>query len=199
LANPTTAMLRLFLAGFIVALAETGAANAGPYEDGVDAYSRSDYATALMLWRPLAEHGNALAETQLGLMYFAGRGVSQDYAQALNWYRLAAGQGDANAEFYLGEMYFGGQGVPRDAAQAVRWYLLAANQGLVWAEGNLGYMYATGQGVERDYVQALVWFNLAAAGGDTTAVQNGQLAAAQLTPAELVEAEHLTRAWKPVR
>ena len=199
MANATTAMLRRLLGGFLVTVALIQAASAGPYEDGVDAYARSDYAAALALWRPLAEHGDGLAETQLGLMYFAGRGVAQDYAQALQWYRLAADQGDANAEFYLGVMYFGGQGVPRDATQAVKWYLLAANQGLVWAEGNLGYMYATGQGVERDYVQALVWFNLAAAGGDTTAVQNGQLAAAQLTMAELIEAEHLTREWKPAR
>ena len=35
-------------------------ANAGPYEDGVAAYNRGDYATALKIWRPFAEKGDAI-------------------------------------------------------------------------------------------------------------------------------------------
>ena len=31
------------------------AAVSGPFEDGLDAYDSGDYATALELWRPLAE------------------------------------------------------------------------------------------------------------------------------------------------
>jgi hypothetical protein len=48
----------------MTALAET--AVAGPFEDGVAAYQRGDYATALRLLRPLAEHGNANAQFNLG-------------------------------------------------------------------------------------------------------------------------------------
>ena len=35
-------------------------------EDGLAAYERGDYATALRLWRPLAEQGNALRQKILG-------------------------------------------------------------------------------------------------------------------------------------
>jgi uncharacterized protein len=60
-----------------------GAAIAGPLEDGQAAYRRGDYATELALLRPLADQGNAVAQTGLGWMYEYGHGVPQDYAEAL--------------------------------------------------------------------------------------------------------------------
>ena len=53
-----------------------GTAIAGPFEDGVVAYNRGDYATALRLWRPLAEQGDTKAQFNLGLMYKNGEGVT---------------------------------------------------------------------------------------------------------------------------
>ena len=55
-------MLKQFVAGVAVAVMLTGVAVAGPFEDGVAAYDRGDYATALRLWRPLAEEGNPDAQ-----------------------------------------------------------------------------------------------------------------------------------------
>lgn len=46
----------------------SGVASAGPLEDAVAAYQRQDYATALKLWRPLADKGNADAQFRLGVM-----------------------------------------------------------------------------------------------------------------------------------
>lgn len=45
----------------IVALLMSGAAPAvaGPLEDGFAAYNKGDYATALRLWRALADQGDA--------------------------------------------------------------------------------------------------------------------------------------------
>ena len=63
---------------------------AGPYEDGAVAYASGDYATALRLWRPLAEQGFAEAQHKLGVMYDTGRGVPQNYVQAHMWFNLAA-------------------------------------------------------------------------------------------------------------
>ncbi|MSO74665.1 MAG: sel1 repeat family protein, partial [Alphaproteobacteria bacterium] len=91
---------------------------AGPYEDANAAYERSDYATALKLWRPLAEQGDADAQYKLGWMYRDGQGVLQDYAEAARWYRKAADQGDAWAQTNLGWMYNHGQGVAQDHAEA---------------------------------------------------------------------------------
>ncbi len=59
------------------------AAGAAPYEEGVVAYASGDYATALRLWRPLAEQGEAYAQHNLGVMYRDGEGVPQDYAEAV--------------------------------------------------------------------------------------------------------------------
>ncbi|MBM3522441.1 MAG: SEL1-like repeat protein, partial [Alphaproteobacteria bacterium] len=82
----------------LLALAAAAApATAGPFEDGLEAASRGDYAEALKLWRPLAEQGNAYAQYNLGVMYDNGWGVAQDYAEAERWYRLAADQGNARA------------------------------------------------------------------------------------------------------
>jgi len=66
---------------------------AGDLQAGVEAYNRGDYATALKEWRPLAEQGDALAQYNLGVMYFMGRGVPQDNVQAHMWLNLAAAQG----------------------------------------------------------------------------------------------------------
>ena len=121
------AMIRIVL--ILVMLFLAGPVAAGPLEDGWAAYQRQDYATALLLWRPLAEQGKAIVQSLLGLMYAHGHGVPQDYVQAAKWYRLAAEQGHALSQGVLGEMYEHGRGVPQDYVQAAKWYRLAAEQG----------------------------------------------------------------------
>jgi TPR repeat protein len=74
-----------------VFLTMAGAAVAGSFEDGEAAYQRQDYATALQLWRPLADQGSAKAQYGLGGMYYKGQGVAQNHAEAMKWYRFAAG------------------------------------------------------------------------------------------------------------
>ena len=60
-------------------------------------------------------------------------------------------------------------------------------------------MYANGRGVPQDYVQAHMWFNLAASRriGESRerTVENRDLAADELTPAALNEAQRLAREW----
>ena len=68
------------------------------YNKGWEAYNSGDYATALREWRPFAEQGDAVAQSNLGAMYYNGQGVSQDYKTALKWYTLAAEQGDVSAQ-----------------------------------------------------------------------------------------------------
>ena len=83
-------MLKRILTGFVLTVMLTGAATAGPSEEGWAAFERGDYATALRLWRPLAAQGNAFAQSNLGFMYDTGQGVPQDYVQAHMWADLAA-------------------------------------------------------------------------------------------------------------
>ena len=58
-------------------------AHAADFDAGVNAYQRGDYATALRIFRQLADQGNAKAQHNLGLMYSKGQGVTQDYAEAM--------------------------------------------------------------------------------------------------------------------
>ncbi len=53
------------------------------YEEGLEAYRRGDYETALKEFRPLAEQGFASSQFNLGLMYARGQGVAQDYVQPI--------------------------------------------------------------------------------------------------------------------
>ncbi len=107
------------------------------FDAGLAAYNRRDFATALRLFQPLADQGDASAEFNIGQMHYAGQRVSQDFAAAASWYRKAADQGFASSQFTLGTMYENGQGVPRDNATAVTWYRKAADQGYASAQSAL--------------------------------------------------------------
>ena len=102
---------------------------AGPLEDAVAAYNSGDYATALRLYRPLADKGDVTAQTNVGVMYYNGQGAWQDYAEALKWFRLAAGHGSAYAQLNLAVMYRDGHGVQQDYMAAYRLFSFSAAQG----------------------------------------------------------------------
>ena len=161
-----TSSIRCVVLGIALALGLFSAAVAGPLEDGKAARERGDYAAALRLLRPLAEGGNAEAQSHLGGMYSDGQGVGQDYVQAVNWFRKAAEQGRARSQGRLGSMYEFGLGVPQNYVQALNWYRKSADQGDARSQGNLGRMYEGGYGVPQDYVQALSWYRKAADQGD---------------------------------
>ncbi len=180
-------------------------AHAADLSEGQKASRRGDYATALRIYRQLADQGNAKAQASLGFIYAKGQGVAQDYAAAVKWFRKAANQGDASAQFNLGIMYLIGQGVALDFAEAVRWYHKAANQGHARAQGELGFMYSKGFGVTQDYVQAHMWYNIAAAQGKKLTAAQIPLPgprdyrdslAKLMTPAQIAEAQRLAREWK---
>jgi hypothetical protein len=78
------------------------------------AYQNGNYAAALQLSRPLADQGDARAQSTLGLIYYGGRGVPQDDNEAVKWFRRAADQDDVFGNFYLGVMFADGRGVPQD-------------------------------------------------------------------------------------
>jgi TPR repeat protein len=165
-------LFKSLLAGLVLALCLFGTAAADPFDDGLAAFKREDYAAALALWRPLAEQGDPSAQGNLGFLYEEGHGVPKDYVQAAAWYRKAADQGLAYAQGNLGFLYEKGHGVPQDYVQAVAWYRKAADQGDAYAQSNLGIMYENGRGVPQDYVQAVAWYRKAADQGDADAQEN---------------------------
>lgn len=100
-------------------------AQAQSFRQGIAAFQRQDYARASRIFIPLAERGNAPAQTYLGLLFETGRGVPQNYTEAAMWYRRAAEQGDSRAQYSLGLLYDRGQGVPRDIVEASKWLNLS--------------------------------------------------------------------------
>jgi TPR repeat protein len=164
---------------------------AGPFEDGVAAYLRGDYATALQILRPLADQGIAAAQYNLGVMYAEGKGVQQDYTEAVKWYRKAADQNLAIAQSNLGSLYSDGHGVPQDCAEAMKWYRRAADASDPSAQS-------------RDYLQAHKWYSLALsslpswqAGLRAEIIKSRDSVEANMTPEQIAEAQRLAREWKP--
>ena len=90
------------------------------------AFDRSNYATSLKVWLPLAEQGEPAAQTYVGEIFEKGLGISPDYAAAAVWYRRAAEQGLSRAAINLGSLYERGLGVATDKTQALNWYRRAA-------------------------------------------------------------------------
>ena len=161
-------LLRTTLTTIFVLTALAAAVVAGPIEDASNAYERGDYATALRLLRPLADHGVAEAARDLGFMYYNGLGVPEDYAQALKLYRLAAEQGLSGAQHDLGIMYLKGQGVPQNYVLAHMWFNLAASQ------------TPASKKADRD-----------------SAVSHRDSVESKMTPEQIAEAQKLARDWKP--
>jgi TPR repeat protein len=99
------------------------------FQKGADAYKSGDYATAFKEWKPLADEGDAVAQSNLGAMYHKGYGVAQDYEEAVKWFRLSADQGVPRAQFNLGVMYNKGHGVIQDYPHAHMLFNISASQG----------------------------------------------------------------------
>jgi len=163
------------------------------FDKGLAAARAGDFGTALKEWRPLAEQGYALAQFNLGLMYYNGQGVLQDYKEAAKWYRLAAEQGQASAQYSLGLMHFKGQGVPENYKEAAKWYRKSAEQGFADAQTHLGLLYLLGRGVIQDNIQAHMWTNLAASNGNKLAFNGRDIAAKRMTAEDISKAQQLAR------
>lgn len=87
---------------------------------------RASYATALQMWLPAAEAGDARAQTYVGEIFEKGLAGTADYQAAAIWYRKAAEAGDARAQINLGNLYEKGLGVEQDHEKALQWYRRSA-------------------------------------------------------------------------
>ena len=77
------------LMGFALLLLSSTEGWSADFQKGLDAANKGDFAAALREWKPLAEHGNARAQLNLGRMYRRGAGVPKNHEIAVKWYRLA--------------------------------------------------------------------------------------------------------------
>ncbi|MES1943961.1 hypothetical protein PC39_07599 [Salinisphaera sp. PC39] len=86
------------------------------------AHDRADYKTALKVWMPAAEAGDAKAQVNVGEIFEKGLGTEPNYEAAVIWYRKAAEQGNKRGLFNLGTMYEQGKGVEENRVKALNLY-----------------------------------------------------------------------------
>ena len=88
-----------------------------------------DYPRAMAAYKIAAEAGDALSQSQVGIMYCNGLGVAVDYKQARPWLEKAAAQDYPNAVGQLGTMYGNGEGVTPSWRRARELYKRAIELG----------------------------------------------------------------------
>jgi TPR repeat protein len=195
--------MRRLMLGLMLSFTLPSPAISGQLEEGIAASRGADYTTALRLLRPLADQGDPIAQSQLGVMYAEGHGLPRSYDEAIKWYRKAADQANAFAQSQLGVLYAEGRGLPQNYEEAIKWSRKAADQGEASAQFNLGLSYQYGKGVPQDYVQAHKWANLAAARSlasqpelHANAVKLRDFIAEKMTAAQIAEAQRLASDWR---
>jgi cell division septation protein DedD len=128
---------------------------------GIEAWQKGDTAGAVVIWRPLAERGDADAAFNLGQAYRLGKGVVIDLAQAQKWLEQAARKGHVDAQTTLGLLLFQNG----NRVGAMRWLNLAAEAGEPRALLMVGTALYNGDGVPADPVKAYAYVSRAAAQG----------------------------------
>ena len=161
------------------------------FEKGVIAYQSGEYEKAVKWFTLSAKRGVASAQSNLGVMYKHGQGVTQDYKQAVKWFRLAAEQGVAISQYELGLFFQNGKGVIQDYKQAVKWLKLAAEQGHADAQFSLsGHYYGS---TLNDIVYAHMWSNIASSNNAESALTFRDVIAKEMSKEQIAEAQKLAR------
>ena len=115
----------------LLAIALTAILGAAAFSDVVDVpivIEDGHFSIVREHLRPLAEGGDADAQTELGDLYLRGLGVVRDLMEAARWYARAVEQGHATAQRMLGLLYADGEGVPKDESKALELLRLSAGQ-----------------------------------------------------------------------
>jgi TPR repeat protein len=144
-----------------------------------------DTAKALFWFSKAAKAGGAIAQYELGDMYYHATGVAKDDVLAAGWYQKAADKSDDDAMFYLALMYDEGEGVPKDHAKAIALYKQASGESPMAngssaqnrrAEFNLALCCQEGDGVPKDLIEAYRLVSNAASQG----LPNAQFAVGEM-------------------
>lgn len=152
--------MRSAFAGALMAIVMAAPAVAS-VKDGVDAWQRGDYASAVATWRPLAEAGDGDAAFNLAQAYKLGRGVPTDLGQAKTWYGKAAQAGHVQGAANYGLLLF----QDGDRRSAMPWIEKAAAAGDPRAQYVFGTALFNGDLAARDWPKAYALMTRAAAAG----------------------------------
>lgn len=126
-------------------------------KDGVDAWSRGEYSTAIREWKGPAERGDPDAQFNLAQAYRMGRGVELDLPKAEQLYQQAASRGHLQAADNYGLLLF----QRGERSKAMPYIHAAADRGDSRAQYVLGLAYFNGDNVPKDWVRAYALVSLA--------------------------------------
>jgi hypothetical protein len=107
------------------------------FDSAVKEYRRNNYLGAMEAFLPLAQQGDARAQTILALMYKYGEGTPQDLGRAFLWYKRAAELDYAPAQYHTGVMLAEGMGVEVNLEGAIAWLTRASLAGYSRADDKL--------------------------------------------------------------
>lgn len=130
-------------------------------KEGVDAWSRGDYDTAVAQWQIPANKGDADAMFNMGQAYKLGRGVPRDMAKAEDYYRRAAQKGHVRAADNYGILLF----QTSRQTEALTWLNAAADRGEPRAMYILGIAAYNGDYTPKNIVRAYALMTRSAATG----------------------------------
>lgn len=150
-----------WLVAIVLAAAVSMPLSAQSLKDGIEAWQKADYASAVAIWRTLADKGDADAAFNLGQAYRIGRGVQQDMAAAQGWFERAARKGHLDAQATLGLMLF----QSGNQAGGMRWLKQAAVRGEPKAMLIYGTAMFNGDGIPRDPLLGYLFVTRAAETG----------------------------------
>jgi TPR repeat protein len=125
---------------------------------GIEAWQHANYDSAVAIWRPLAERGDADAQFNLGQAYRLGRGVPLNLGTAKGWFERAAARGHVDAETTLGLLLFENG----EQSQGLKWLRQAADQGEPRAQLVYGTALYNGDGITQDRVLGYAYVHRAA-------------------------------------
>jgi cell division protein FtsN len=145
----------------IVAFVFAGGPAHAEVKDGVDAWGRGDYDTAVAQWQGPAAKGDADAMFNMGQAYKLGRGVPRDLDKAEDYFRRAAQKGHLRAGDNYGILLF----QTNRQAEAMPWLNAAADRGEPRAMYILGIAAYNGDYTAKDPVRAYALMTRAAATG----------------------------------
>lgn len=152
----------IFISAFAVVLCL--ASCGGNSNSKVDADIPTEYCEELV---KLAEDGNAEAQTNLGLCYLKGEGVTQSFEDAAKWFDKSANQNDAEGQYLLACLYSKGKGVQVNSQKSFKLLMESAQQGHADAQCGVAACYDYGENdIAIDHEEAIKWWRKAAEQGN---------------------------------
>lgn len=150
-------------------LLETTSPARADFAAGVEAYEAGDFGSAAREWRGPARQGVAVAEFNLGILYYQGLGVAQDRERGRQLWLSAASHGYIPAFYDLALTEMDGYLSKPDFEDARVFLEQAANAGYAPAQYFLANLLRLGLGGDKDFYGAMSLYQQAAQGGNADA------------------------------